>query len=204
MFESIILSKKPKKIDEYGNVEKVLLTEKTLDTLDGVQPLSYTLVKDGEQSRPDLVSLRVYGSDDHQDEICKANGISNPFSIEMNNSLVIPQLVSFSRNILNRKNDDSRDEKVQDFRISFKDVDDRKSESSIQKFNRAFDKQESELQQNGSGLPPTVADFGDKQFIVKGGRVIFAPNIGKCVTNENQPISKGELVSKLIKNRLLG
>lgn len=195
MFKSIILSKKARKVNEYGEIEKALLTEKTLDTLDGVQILSYTFVKDGEQSRPDLISLRIYGSDDYQDEICKSNGISNPFSVELNQALVLPQLVSFSRNLLTKTDEDARTEKNADFRISFKDVETGRTESAIQKFNNEFD---------GSGLPPTVADFGDKQFLIRGGKVIFAPNIGKCVTNENQPISKGELVSKLIKNRLLG
>ena len=39
--------------------------------------------------RPDLISFAVYGSTDHVDLILKANNISNPFSIDIGDVLII-------------------------------------------------------------------------------------------------------------------
>ena len=41
-------------------------------------------------ARPDLVSYQFYGSDLHQDIICKINGISNPFELNEGELLVVP------------------------------------------------------------------------------------------------------------------
>lgn len=204
MFSSIVLSQKSKILDENNEVSLVNLSSRVITSILGINASNFTTVKSGEEARPDLISLREYGTDDHQDEICKMNGISNPYSLDLGDALVIPNLIDFSINTLTEADEVPDSGKPSDFRLLFRDIVESKNQNDVQKFNDAFDKSLAELQMNGSGLPPTVADFGDKQFLVKGGRVIFAPNIGTCVTNDNQPISKGELISKLIKNRLLG
>lgn len=51
-----------------------------------------TEVYEGEEGRPDLISIRVYGSDDHVDLILKYNGISDPFSLAVGDKLNIPKL----------------------------------------------------------------------------------------------------------------
>ena len=48
-------------------------------------------------ARPDLVSLAIYGTDDYADIICKINGISNPFELNANDSLFLPD-IEFIRN----------------------------------------------------------------------------------------------------------
>lgn len=40
--------------------------------------------------RPDLISLAVYGTDEYADIICKLNGISNPFELNENDILFMP------------------------------------------------------------------------------------------------------------------
>lgn len=204
MFKSIILSKKSKILDENSEVKLVNLSSRVIANILGIKATNFTTVKSGEEARPDLISLREYGTDDHQDEICKMNGISNPYSINLGDALIIPNVINFSINTFTEVDEVPESDKPSDFRLLFRDIVESNSQNDVKKFNDAFDKGLAELKMNGSGLPPTVADFGDKQFLVKGGRVIFAPNISTCVVNENQPISKGELISKLIKNRLLG
>lgn len=203
MFNSTILKNKPNKLDEDLQPELVILGARVINSLEGIRANSFTQVKEGEQARPDLVSMRMYGSQDYQDELCKMNGISNPYSLDVEDALVVPNVIQFSLNVSKERDETPVVQQDNDVRLSFKSIDQPKP-SSVQKFNDSFQKTIEEMQMDGSGLPPTLADFGDKQFIVKGGKVIFAPNIGNCVTNDNQPISKGELVSKLIKNRLLG
>ena len=48
-------------------------------------------------ARPDLVSLAIYGTDDYADIICKINGISNPFELNENDILFLPD-IEFIRN----------------------------------------------------------------------------------------------------------
>ena len=42
--------------------------------------------------RPDLISLAMYGDDRYADVICKINGISNPFELNEDDVLLIPNI----------------------------------------------------------------------------------------------------------------
>lgn len=48
-------------------------------------------------ARPDLISLAMYGEDRFADIICKYNGISNPFELNENDVLLIPQVFEFEK-----------------------------------------------------------------------------------------------------------
>ena len=202
MFDSFILSRKPEKVEQ-GTLERVIdIAARTVRSVNA-RMQSIAKVVDGEQARPDLVSVRVYGEDTYQDQICKMNGIPNPYALNVNDVLVIPNTVSFSREIQIETEPMSYEVPI-DFRLNFRDADKNPNqETAIQRFNQSFDQSLDQLKEDGSGLPPSLADFGDKQFLIKGGQVIFAPNIGKCITNESNPISKGELLARLIKNRIV-
>jgi hypothetical protein len=203
MFDSFVLARKPQKTIRDGAERIVDLAAKTLNSLN-IRFQTLAKVIDGEQARPDLVSLRVYGEDSYQDQICKTNGVSNPYSINVDDVLVMPNTVSFSREARVEQEEPPQEGVPLDFRLNFKDINaNPNQETAIQRFNQTFEQSVEQLKEDGSGLPPSVADFGDKQFLIRGGQVIFAPNIGKCITNESQPISKGELLARLIKNRML-
>lgn len=53
---------------------------------------SYVTVTKDYIARPDLVSLAMYGTDQYGDIICKVNGISNPFELNVGMTLLIPDL----------------------------------------------------------------------------------------------------------------
>ena len=42
--------------------------------------------------RPDLVSLALYGDDRYADILCKINGISNPFELNEDDVIVVPNI----------------------------------------------------------------------------------------------------------------
>lgn len=51
-------------------------------------------------ARPDLISLDAYGDTMFADVICKLNGISNPFELNINTKLIIPSpenIMEFTR-----------------------------------------------------------------------------------------------------------
>lgn len=52
-------------------------------------------------ARPDLVSLAIYGTDQYADIICKYNGLSNPFELNEDMILIIPDLMSVQNTVVN-------------------------------------------------------------------------------------------------------
>lgn len=42
-------------------------------------------------ARPDLISLKKYGTDNYVDIICKLNGISNPFELNEGDLIILPE-----------------------------------------------------------------------------------------------------------------
>jgi hypothetical protein len=64
----------------------------------GVCPFSEVIVVNEHYvARPDLISLAMYGEDRFADIICKYNGISNPFELNENDVLLIPQVFEFEK-----------------------------------------------------------------------------------------------------------
>ena len=53
-------------------------------------------------ARPDLISLACYGTDEYADIICKLNGISNPFEMNENDILFIPEIDYLHNCIFNK------------------------------------------------------------------------------------------------------
>lgn len=52
-------------------------------------------------ARPDLISLAIYGDDKYADIICKVNGISNPFELNEDTVLLLPN-VEFLNDCFNK------------------------------------------------------------------------------------------------------
>jgi hypothetical protein len=70
------------------------LLAKTLNDK-GTDPYAqYALIRVTEDyiARPDLISFVIYGTDKYADAICKINGISNPFELNEDMFLLIPNL----------------------------------------------------------------------------------------------------------------
>lgn len=51
-------------------------------------------------ARPDLISLAMYGDDKYADIICKINGISNPFELNEDDIIVVPNIEYLNECIL--------------------------------------------------------------------------------------------------------
>jgi hypothetical protein len=57
-------------------------------------------------ARPDLISLAMFGSDKYADIICKVNGISNPFELNEDDVLLIPN-IEYLNDCLNKNREAS-------------------------------------------------------------------------------------------------
>lgn len=61
------------------------------------------IVKKEYVARPDLISLAMYGTDEYADIICKVNGLQNPFELNEDMQLFIPQRERI-RNFIKKNN----------------------------------------------------------------------------------------------------
>lgn len=88
-----ILQKKP--ILAANNDEYIDLASPTYKVKENIQG-EILVVNQYYIARPDLISLAVYGDDQYADIICKINGISNPFELNENDILFIPNVNELS------------------------------------------------------------------------------------------------------------
>ena len=58
-------------------------------------------------ARPDLLSRKIYGSNEYSDVICKLNGISNPFELNTGMLLIMPSPDCIMQFVKSPKRDES-------------------------------------------------------------------------------------------------
>lgn len=98
MLDYNILQKKP--ILSFNNDEYIDLSPQTYYVKDNIRG-ELLVVNQYYVARPDLISLAIYGDDKYADIICKINGISNPFELNENDILFIPnisELIDLTKN----------------------------------------------------------------------------------------------------------
>lgn len=90
MVDYNILSKKP--FLSIGDDDKYIdLLSPTYIYKDKVKG-EFLVVNEYYVSRPDLISLAIYGDDKYADIICKVNGISNPFELNEDDIIFLPAI----------------------------------------------------------------------------------------------------------------
>lgn len=168
------------------------LTQSILDKT--ITPgLSYTAFKVPKDyvMRPDLISKAVYNTPQYAEIILKFNGISNPFSIDEGDIILVPNLDGAKEKII--KVSDGNKSDLDKIRESYKFIDPAKIPS----------KSDSLLDYDGrvlktAVLPPNFSEEGTTQIIQRNGRVYFGESVATCVQNG---ISASELLSLAIKNK---
>lgn len=104
MLDYTILSQKPTitvvKNNE-SNTYKDLLTQTFTEVK--IEGGRVVMVEEDYIARPDLISLAVYGDDRYADFICKINGISNPFELNVGMILYIPDMGAVQKAITGTK-----------------------------------------------------------------------------------------------------
>jgi hypothetical protein len=162
---------------------------------------------DLSEMRPDIASKSVYGTVEYWDILMKFNGISNPFTLSREDRLLVPSLDDMAENIAPSGQQDqlARAVRQQYIDVSKKAKQDpRLAELEKKRREAQRKKAKGAAVASVSNLPPNIAEEGDREIIVKGGKVQFGPNISRGKSECEVPLSKSEFISKLIKNRLNG
>lgn len=146
---------------------KLILVQPTMFfniKLEDVESDDYTTteVNQFEIGRPDLISLRAYGTIEKADLILKFNGISDPFSLTEGETIKIPR-EDFPFRTLERIQETEENIVKQQFvdtkRLSKKD------QKRVEALKKKYDKE--------NILPPNVVPVGKKTFKFQAGQVIF-------------------------------
>lgn len=143
--------------------------------------------------RPDLLSNSAYGTTEYTEMVLKYNNISNPFSIDVDDLIVIPNKDNIMDVVLSSTTD------VDDIlRLkSYKYIDPTKfpKDNGI---TSNFDNRIPTVSNMETVLPPNITDVNEEQISMRGGRVYFGENIGKSCLYDG--MSSGEYLQTIVKN----
>lgn len=155
---------------------------------------AYIRVSEEEQMRPDLLSVRMYGEQQFYEALLKYNGISNPFSIQRYDLLLVPPYKSLERMMVAPKDivdiGAQQKESNEDKLLNPKTVKDKKRLEALKDKVKEI-------------VPPNVNTKGNQNVKVKDGKVIFGEDVTQ-VNKENcpVPISRARLIQQLTKANL--
>jgi hypothetical protein len=127
-------------------------------------------VQPHQTARPDLISLRYYGTTSYIDVILKANGISNPFCLKEGMFLLIPEITGAVRGY----KPISKNYKP---RTQFQDI---KRTTPVDKKRLQFLAQKSSTKNNGSteNLPPNMLKTGQQGKTFSPDTILLGSNLG--------------------------
>lgn len=90
MYQSSVLNNKTVIHSDFLNDDIWNLLDKTYSLPKKFDFNIYEIKEEKYIARPDLISLDVYGDPMFADIICKLNGVSNPFELNMGMTIVVP------------------------------------------------------------------------------------------------------------------
>lgn len=150
--------------------------------------------------RADLVARIYFDNANKLDAILKFNGISNPFSLNEGDIVLVPSkedMKTAFKQKTSKDNKAAKDELVKKFfdpdKMSKKD-----------KKRIEYLRAKSDARSNGSktNLPPNFAEPNSKEMRVVDGAVVFGGDVVPSKENCTDPLSKARAKSKLIENKI--
>lgn len=147
------------------------------------------LISEYETMRPDLLSNRVYSTQDYWETILKFNGISNPFSLDQGEVLLVPAYSMMERMVRPPKEVKEKGTEPA-----------KKNESAVIKPKSAKDKQRLESLRTKSPeiVPPNVNLTGAQNVKVVNGKVILGGDMTQTsTTNTNQSSTRSRVQDQL-------
>lgn len=155
--------------------------------------------------RPDLVSLRYYGTTEKTEYILLYNGISNPFSLDKDDILMVPNPAQADAQM---KNFDSESTSMNQFglnrTLAIKNAYKYISEKKFPKANAnlAFDNSNIGDTSTKRGLPTYEVDTDAAAVVVKNGRVYFGQNSGLLSASDIPTANIDAKIEQLVNSAL--
>jgi hypothetical protein len=195
MIDIDILENKPEVIINGQTIMDITARSVNPDIIPGFSKFIFT--NEEMVMRADLAAHMLCGSHNRIGTLLKLNSIGNPFSLNSNEFLFIPDTETINK--LSRR---PQGEEPQDIRKSFrKQLQDRISKISEtrKEYLNAVDISEAATQ---LPLPPNVTQEGSEQFRVEDGKLIFGSDIGVCRTRIQQNKSLATIKSRFAQRQI--
>ena len=156
--------------------------------------VSYNIYKVPKEyaMRPDLISGAVYNNTVYAEYILKFNGISNPFTINEGDIILIPVLNSMETVLAKPSGTDV--DGATAIRNSYKYIDPTK----IPKANNTFQDRQIVAGATPGSLPPNISAPGESQITYRQGRVYFGSSVDTCLQNG---MTSSEFLTTVIKSK---
>jgi len=151
---------------------------------------AYKVPKEFEM-RPDLIAGAVYNNTLYAEFILKYNGISNPFTIQEGDLILIPSLETMKAITANPGASTPAGGNA--IRDSYKYIDPIK----FPKITNKFQNRQIAGVENGA-LPPNIAKEGETQIAYRNGRVYFGESTSTCLTSG---MSQSEYLTTVIRSK---
>lgn len=196
-----ILNKKLE-IEENGEV-KVNLTTRSLKNFRNETYNRRYFVDNNMVMRPDLLCYEIDKTNDFA-EILKTNYISNPFTLDTDDVILLrtngENLIVTPADTIADSDTDIRDKYVNPDKAA---TPDKNIQKLSNKFKNLRDLGADTPAPSPSNLPPNFNEFGEGEVEIINNKVRFAPGVGRNTSEcSTEPISKAELISKVLKNKL--
>src|SRR5574343_336568 len=172
MFESLILQFKKTFTMENGESIVNFLSSKIRSVIYYIAPEKVLVTKERHILRPDIISIEASGTMNNWEVLYKYNQISNPFSVNIGEHILVPDIQTLKDNIvpieIKDKNEILDDN---DFRKALIEKNQGRLdyEEKLKKFNNKFNFSK-------YNLPPNVAEPGDKEVSLDENGMIIAGN----------------------------
>lgn len=193
------------KLEKNINGEDIIdLTSQSYKDIDLLDYNGRIIVDNNMVMRPDLLSLEVNRDMDFTN-LLKTNLISNPFTLDTSDIILVSSDSFSSISVVPKNSDVDSDTDIRKDYVNPEKADE--ADPNIQKIRNKF-KQLQELGRNApapsrSNLPPNFNEFGDGEVEVVNNKVKFAPGVARDASEcSTEPISKAELISQILKNKL--
>ena len=147
--------------------------------------------------RPDLISKSVYNNSLYAEVILKFNGISNPFTINEGDIILIPDLDAAKGKMKELGTSESQNNAAK-IRNSYKYIDPLKmpTKGDREALDQFTTRQIVDTKEGS--LPPNFAEEGTSQLTYRNGRVYFGEGAETCLKSG---ISTSEFLTNVIKNK---
>lgn len=184
MFKNTI-DKKPYIIDNKGN-QIVDLTQsifaKNAQGLDGYQTVK---LNSHYQMRADKVAFAEYGTDEYTEYILKYSGVSNPFSIDQDDVLFIPEPSEADAQMLDLETAETNNQNQVQTYYKFTNKDFKSDSTSYDNLaNKRIDSGKPKQEETDGFLPPYISDKGTA-ITIKNGRMYFGTDAGNIANTED-------------------
>jgi hypothetical protein len=180
------------------------LTAASLSFFNPLSVVSTAVTPSEMEMRPDLMALTYFGDDSKLDYICKFNGISNPFSLNGGDIVLIGDPTEFAATFISAPStdQDSASTTTQDLRTSFFDPN-RLTKKDAARLAYLQKKALSTSAPSTSNLPPNFSAPGATEIQVANGKIVFGGQV--IATNKNNcptTLTRAAVKAKLLQNKI--